>query len=359
MALVPTFETLEQTHIFDTNFQKQLLSEYKWDYKNKSQEYSKFLANKKALITIIVRQCDETTKTKISLGATYAADRQAGRLIKFLKRLHTVCFGSDDGGLSYTPYKQVVAVKLLNNFSNNKPHDPHGYKEEAKIKYNSVKAIAGKCPNGIATMMALLVAEAVPLDWDEYCALTLNEQLTWEERGDELTKAIPYLMNSKNEHAKKDLCLAYSQGNMTAYPPNIKAMARYLSTQYPNNKPANQRNGKNGDKNKGDYPKSKDKNSNMGDTTGAHVGDTTTIEESTAPSGGACINAHNLETNVQLPRPSRTVEEILGGHPMNDDDFLGSTNPGYMSIDTTNSKEMIAGSHIKVYKLLLFYYQLP
>ena len=81
---------MEQTHVFDANLQKERLLEYKRDSKNKSQEYAKFLANKKALITIIFRQCDEATKTKIALGATYAADRQAGRLIKFLKQLRTV-----------------------------------------------------------------------------------------------------------------------------------------------------------------------------------------------------------------------------------------------------------------------------
>ena len=31
---------------------------------------------------------------------------------------------------------------------------------------------------------------------------------------------------------------------------------------------------------------------------------------------------------------------------MNDDDFWGGTNPGNMSIDTKNSKEMMTGSHI-------------
>ena len=31
---------------------------------------------------------------------------------------------------------------------------------------------------------------------------------------------------------------------------------------------------------------------------------------------------------------------------MNDDDFWGGTNPGDVSIDTTNSKNMMAGSHI-------------
>ena len=47
-------------------------------------------------------------------------------------------------------------------------------------------------------------------------------------------------MNSKNEIAKMDLHLAYFQGNYTAYLADIEAAARYLSTQYPNNKPGNQ-----------------------------------------------------------------------------------------------------------------------
>ena len=55
-----------------------------------------------------------------------------------------------------------------------------------------------------------------------------------------------FLMNSTNKFAKKDLHLAYSQGNNTAYPLNIKGMARYISPQYSNNKPANQRRGKKG-----------------------------------------------------------------------------------------------------------------
>ena len=114
-------------------------------------------------------------------------------------------------------------MKLLNHFSNNKPHDPHGYKEEVKIKYDSVKVIAGNFPNGTTAMMVLLAAEAVLLDWVVYCALTPDKQFVWEERGNELNKAMLYLINSKNKHAKKDLRLAYSQENMTAYPLNIEA----------------------------------------------------------------------------------------------------------------------------------------
>ena len=60
---------------------------------------------------ILFRQCDEATKTKIVLGATYAADRQAGRLIAFIGRLRTVCFGSDDGGLSYYQNKLCVVAR--------------------------------------------------------------------------------------------------------------------------------------------------------------------------------------------------------------------------------------------------------
>ena len=92
-----------------------------------SIEYAKFLANKNALIIIIFGQCDEATKTKITLRATYAMDRKEGNLINFVNRLQTVCLGGDDGGLSYGPYKQVIAIKSMNNYTNNEPYDPHGF----------------------------------------------------------------------------------------------------------------------------------------------------------------------------------------------------------------------------------------
>ena len=49
--------------------------------------------------------------------------------------MRTVCFGGDDGGLSYGPYKQVVAIKSMNNYTNNESYDPHGSKEQIKIEY--------------------------------------------------------------------------------------------------------------------------------------------------------------------------------------------------------------------------------
>ena len=75
-------------------------------------------------------------------------------------------------------------MKQLNNNSNNKPNDPHGFKEEVKIKYNAVKEITRKFPNGTAAMMTLFAAVAPPLDRVAYYGLTPDKQLLGGKRGD-------------------------------------------------------------------------------------------------------------------------------------------------------------------------------
>ena len=209
----------------------------------------------------------------------------------------TVCFSGDDGVLSYGPYKQVVAIKSLDTYTNNDPNDPHSFKEQVKIKFEATNAIVERFPNGTAALTHLLRKAEPALNWDDYCALPEEEQLVREQRADALKQSMIHLMKSKNKNAKKDLRLAYSQGNYTAYPPNIKWIARYLSTQYPNNKPANQHGSNKGNKRKGGDPKSEDKDSITGGTAGAHVADTTTNEDTTIPSGGASLGAHVSETN--------------------------------------------------------------
>ena len=334
-------------NVFDANLQKQLLSKYKWKSKIKSEEYTKFIANTKALIITKFGQCDEATKTKITLETTYTDDPQVGNLIKFIKQLRTVCFGGNDGGLSYWPYKQIVVIKSMNNYTNNEPYNTHGFKEQVKIKFEATKAIVRRFPNGTAALVELPSnAQPSALDWAAYYTLPADKQLVWERRANELNQAILFLMNSKNETAKKDLCLAYYQGNNTAYSINIKAMARYLSTQYSNNKPANQRGGKKGDKKKGDESKYEDKDSNTDSTAGAHVKDTTTTKKSTALKRAPSIGAHVSETNVQSSNSPGTVEEILREHPIDDDDFRGNTNPTDVSIDKVNSEEIMVESHI-------------
>ena len=102
-----------------------------------------------------------------------------------------------------------------------------------------------------------------------------------------------FLTNSKNEITKKDLCLALAQGIHSVYPGTIESMARFLLLQY-NIKTVNSPCNKKGDKNrkKGDETKSEDKdNSNTG-TVGAHVGETTTPQDSSTPSNGSSIGAH-------------------------------------------------------------------
>ena len=119
----------------------------------------------------------------------------------------------------------------MNTYTNNEPQDPHGYKKQVNIKYKSTKAIARKFPNGTAALMKLLSnAPLALLDWAVYCTLPEVNQLVWELRANVLNQSMPYLMNLKNKNAKKDLRLAYYQENNTAYPPDIKSMARYLST---------------------------------------------------------------------------------------------------------------------------------
>ena len=78
--------------------------------------------------------------------------------------------------------------------------------------------------------------------------MDIADQEIWEAKGDASIKAMLLLMNSKNDAAKKDLRLSYSQGNKEAYPETVKAMARYLSTQYNNkatNNPRNKKGGRN------------------------------------------------------------------------------------------------------------------
>ena len=72
-----------------------------------------------------------------------------------------------------------MAVKSLNNFSKAKLNDPHGFKEELKIKFDAILAVVGHFLNSTGPMLELLKAEVPTLDRADYCILPVADQLTW------------------------------------------------------------------------------------------------------------------------------------------------------------------------------------
>ena len=92
-------------------------------------------------------------------------------------------------------------------------------------------AVVGKFPNRTGVMEQILKAELPLFNWAEYCAMAPVDQHIWKEKTDAQNKAMLLLMHLKNNNAKKDLRLAYSQGNKSTYPVNVVSMARYLLSQ--------------------------------------------------------------------------------------------------------------------------------
>ena len=90
----------------------------------------------------------------------------------------------------------------MNTYTNNDVTDPHGFKEQAKIKYEATKAIVGRFQNGTATLMHLLSNAEPALDWDDYCALPAARRLEWETKADTLTQGIIFITNKRKRMTK-------------------------------------------------------------------------------------------------------------------------------------------------------------
>ena len=185
--------------------------------------------------------------------------------------------------------------------------------------------------------MEILKAETPPLSSTNYCAMDSIDHAILEEWGDVSTKAPLLLLNSKNNNTKKDLYLSYTKGKKSAYLTTAKAMARYLSTQYPN-KTIGHQSDKKGDKNrkKVDDSKPENKDNNITGTAGAHIGEVTTPEDSTAPSDVSSIDAHVLEVAKHNCLLALLVEDLLEAHIINDATW-GHIHPSDVSIDTVDS----------------------
>lgn len=95
-------------------------------------------------MTLILGQYDKAMLTKLALQSTYNVNCNNGNLVLFLDGLRVVYYQNNDDKLSYEPYKMIVVIKLLRNFTNSTPKDPRGYKETVKVKYNATTAIVWK-----------------------------------------------------------------------------------------------------------------------------------------------------------------------------------------------------------------------
>ena len=91
-------------------------------------------------------QLDDDTQAKIKLLANYQTHYGNRNIVEFFKSLCDIGNGSNDGGLSYQPFKVVSALKSLSLFSSQDVTNVHYFKKELKVKYKATKAICGKFP---------------------------------------------------------------------------------------------------------------------------------------------------------------------------------------------------------------------
>lgn len=168
--------------ITDLNLQEKLLSEYDRKRKLEEKKWDTMQDNKMSLITIIRGQLDLGTKNELEVFEGYELAMTNSDVLNILSKLRTICYGDDDGGLSFKPYKAALAVKTLNNFMNKKLHDQHAFKDELKTRFQATLALTNRFPNGTIFMEHLLSentdedGEADPLTIQHYFEMDEDEK---------------------------------------------------------------------------------------------------------------------------------------------------------------------------------------
>ena len=87
---------VEMTPISNTNPQVSHHSVRSEGTPSRSHEWDKHIADEKSIIALILSQCDETIKGKMTLGQSPKYDVMTGGLLKFIKQLRKVCIPSRD-----------------------------------------------------------------------------------------------------------------------------------------------------------------------------------------------------------------------------------------------------------------------
>ena len=113
--------------VTDETKQKMVLGKYERKVRELEKKWNKCQEDKKLVLAMIWGQLDDDTQAQMILVASYAQARKDGDIVTFLESLRDICNGSDDGGLSYQPFKVVVAIKAVCNFTNPDVSNPHLY----------------------------------------------------------------------------------------------------------------------------------------------------------------------------------------------------------------------------------------
>ena len=341
--------------VTDEAMQKIVMGKYERKVRELEKKWNKCQEDKKLVIAMIWGQLDDDTQAQMILVASYAQARKDGDIVTFLKLLRDICNGSDDGGLSYQPFKAIVAIKGVCNFTNSDVSNPHVYKKELRTKYEAMKAVAGRLPFGTETLV-FAMQQFISLGGDRnatldtFFSMTPKERAKWERINDDLVLAMIFLNNSKNDDAKKDMRRTFANGNKCAYQITLEKMARLLSSQYPMTKGQSKKNtpydGSRSRRKGGDADDNRDEATSGTPIAGAHTVDDADTKTTSKSTPANTAGAHISDSEECDPSgSSRSVQQLLATYAADDPFWGGQDNTDDYSVDTKDSAQDLVGFH--------------
>ena len=342
--------------VTDEAMQKIVMGKYERKVRELEKKWNKCQEDKKLVIAMIWGQLDDDTQAQMILVASYAQARKDGDIVTFLQSLRDICNGSDDGGLSYQPFKAIVAIKGVCNFTNPDVSNPHVYKKELRTKYEAMKAVAGRLPFGTETLvfaMKHFIAAGGNRNatLDSFFSMGPKERAKWERINDDLVLAMIFLNNSKNDDAKKDMRRSFANGNKSAYQVTLEKMARLLSSQYPMTKGQSKKNtpydGNRSRRKGGDADDNRDEATSGTPIAGAHTVDDadTKTTSKTTPANTAGAHISDSEECDPSATSSRLVQQLLASYAADDPFWGGQDHKDDYSVDTEDSAQDLVGFH--------------
>jgi len=339
--------------VTDETKQKMVLGKYERKVRELEKKWNKCQEDKKLVMAMIWGQLDDDTQAQMILVASYAQARKDGDIVTFLESLRDICNGSDDGGLSYQPFKAVVAMKGVCNFTNPDVSNPHLYKKELKIKYDAMKAICGKFPFGTETLVFVMknfTGGNQNATLDDFYKMNARDQAKWERINDDIVLAMLFLNNSRNDVAKQELRRSFANGNKSAYQVTLEKMARLLSSQYPMTKGQLKKNtqhdGSRSRRKGGDADSNRDEATSGTPLAGAHTADEADTTKTSKSTPANTAGAHISDSEECDPSgSSRSVQQLLATYAADDPFWGGQDHTDDYSVDTKDSAQDLVGFH--------------